>query len=56
MKVIEHLPGKVKFVMELSFPLINKLFLRKGFVGGRIGYPKEEIFRWLLVKKINNWD
>ncbi len=56
MKVIEHLPKKVKFVMELSFPLINKLFPRKGFVGGRIGYPKEEIFRWLLVKKINNWD
>ena len=56
MKVIEHLPRKVKFVMELSFPLINKLLPRKGFVGGRIGYPKEEVFRWLLVKKINNWD
>jgi len=56
MKVINHLPKKVKFIMELQFPLISKLFPRKGFVGGRIGYAKEEIFRWLLVKKITNWD
>jgi len=56
MKVIEHLPKKVKFIMGLSFPLINKIFPRKGFVGGRIGYSKEEIFKWLLVKKVTNWD
>lgn len=42
--------------MELSFPLINQLFPRKGFIGGRIGYSKEEIFKWLLVKKVTNWD
>lgn len=42
--------------MELQFPLINKLFPRKGFVGGRIGYSKELIFKWLLVKKVTNWD
>jgi hypothetical protein len=56
MKGIYHLPKKVKFIMELSFPLINKLFPRKGFVGGRIGYSKEKIFKWLLVKKVTNWD
>jgi len=56
MKVIEHLPKKVKFIMELQFPIIDKIFPRKGFVGGRIGYPKEELFRWLLVKKVTNWD
>lgn len=56
MIVVPNLPRKVKFLMELSFPLINKIYPRKGFVGGRIGYPKEEIFRWLLVKKVTNWD
>lgn len=56
MKVINHLPKKVKFIMELQFPLINKLFPRKGFIGGRIGYSKDLIFKWLLVKKVTNWD
>jgi len=56
MKVIEHLPKKVKFIMDLQFPIINQLFPRKGFIGGRLGYSKEEIFKWLLVKKVTNWD
>lgn len=56
MLVLKHLPKKVKFMMELSFPLINKLFPRETFIGGRIGYSKEEIFKWLLVKKVTNWD
>ena len=56
MRGISHLPRKVKFIMELSFPLINKLYPRKGFIGGRIGYSKERIFKWLLVKKVTNWD
>lgn len=56
MKGISHLPKKVKFIMELSFPLINTIFPRKGFVGGRIGYSKEIVFKWLLVKKVTNWD
>ena len=56
MKVIDHLPKKVKFIMALQFPIIDKFFPRKGFVGGRIGYPKAEIFKWLLVKKVTNWD
>lgn len=53
---LKHLPKKVKFIMELKFPLINSIFPRKGFIGGRIGYPKELIFKWLLVKKVTNWD
>lgn len=56
MVTLKHLPKKVKFIMELKFPLIDKVFPRKGFIGGRIGYPKEEIFKWLLVKKVTNWD
>lgn len=42
--------------MEFSFPTINKIFPRKKFIGGRIGYPKDLIFKWLLVKKVTNWD
>jgi transposase len=56
MKGINYLPKKVKFVMELQFPIINKLYPRKGFIGGRIGYAKESVFKWLLVKKVTNWD
>lgn len=56
MLVLKHLPKKVKFMMELSFPLINKLYPRKPFIGGRVGFPKELVFKWLLVKKITNWD
>ncbi len=52
MVVLNHLPKKVKFIMELQLPIIDQLFPRKGFVGGRIGYPKEEVFKWLLVKKV----
>lgn len=56
MLVLKHLPQKVKGILELSFPLINKLYPQEAFIGGRIGYPKEEIFKWLLVKKVTNWD
>ncbi|MCX8009349.1 MAG: hypothetical protein N3A54_06685 [Patescibacteria group bacterium] len=45
--------GKTDF--GLFFPLIEKLHPRKGFIGGRIGYSKEEVFKWLLVKKVTNW-
>lgn len=55
MKNISHLPRKVKLILELSFPLVEKLHPRKGFIGGRIGYSKEEVFKWLLVKKVTNW-
>lgn len=56
MNNLNHLPKKVKFMMEFSFPLMNKLYPQKPFIGGRIGYAKEEVFKWLLVKKITNWD
>lgn len=56
MIVLNHLPKKVKFIMELQLGIIDKLYPRKEFIGGRIGYPKEVIFKWLLVKKVTNWD
>jgi transposase len=55
MKNISCLPKKVKLLLELQFPLIEELLPRKGFVGGRIGYSKSLIFKWLLVKKVTNW-
>lgn len=55
MKDIPRLPTKVKLLLELEYPLIEKLYPRKGFVGGRIGYPKPLVFKWLLVKKVTNW-
>ena len=44
-------PQKVQFLVGLDFPLIDHLVPRKPFIGGRIGYPKEELFFWLLIKK-----
>lgn len=55
MKHISHLPKKVKLLLELEYPLIEKFYPRKGFIGGRIGYAKALIFKWLLVKKVTNW-
>lgn len=55
MKVVNHLPKKVQSIMELQFPVIDQLSPRKGFIGGRIGYSKEVVFKWLLVKKMTNW-
>ena len=50
MKHISHFPSKVKLLLELEYPLIEKLLPRKGFIGGRIGYNKGVVFKWLLVK------
>ncbi len=55
MKNLPRLPRKVKLLLELQFTLIEKLLPRKGFIGGRIGYNKGTIFKWLLVKKVTNW-
>ena len=55
MQDIYQLPQKVKFIMELKIGIIEKLYPREGFIGGRIGYSKEVIFKWLLVKKLTNW-
>ena len=42
--------------MDVSLPDIETLAPRKSFVGGRIGYPKQELFLWLLIKKTMGWD
>ncbi len=42
--------------MGLTFPLIDKLVPRKPFIGGRIGYDKQILFIWLLIKKVMGWD
>lgn len=55
MILVPKLPKKVQFLAELSFPLIDTLLPRKPFIGGRIGYAKDQLFGWLLIKKITNW-
>lgn len=55
MQDIYQLPKKVKFIMELQLGIIDQFYPRKGFIGGRIGYAKEEVFKWLLIKKLTNW-
>ncbi|MBI5614118.1 transposase [Candidatus Gottesmanbacteria bacterium] len=55
MKYISRFPTKVKLLLELEYPLIDQLLPRKGFIGGRIGYSKPLVFKWLLVKKVTNW-
>lgn len=56
MVTVTKLPKKFQFLLELEFPTIDLLFPRIGFIGGRIGFSKQEVFRWLLVKKVTNWD
>lgn len=53
---LNNLPKKVKLFMQVRLPVINKLYTREPFIGGRIGYSPEFVFKWLLVKKITNWD
>jgi len=56
MLITPKFPKKVQFLLDLDFPLIDQLLPRKEFVGGRIGYAKQEIFFWLLFKKSMGWD
>lgn len=59
MHIQTNLPRKVQFLLNFSFPLVNKLCQKSSvekFVGGRNGYDKEYLFLWLLIKKISNWD
>lgn len=59
LNITPNLPQKVQFVANYSFPLVNKLCQKTAcekFVGGRIGYEKQVLFVWLLIKKITNWD
>lgn len=53
---LNNLPKKVKSFMQINLPIINKLYTREPFIGGRIGYSPDFVFKWLLVKKITNWD
>lgn len=56
MTLVPQLPKKVQYLLDFSFPIIDKVYKRKPFVGGRIGYDKKLLFTWLLVKKVTNWD
>ena len=59
MIITPKLPTKVQYLLNFSFPLVNQLCQRTNverFVGGRLGYDKQMLFTWLLVKKITNWD
>lgn len=51
LNITPKFPKKVQFLLGLNFPLIDQLVPRKEFVGGRIGYSKQELFLWLLIKK-----
>lgn len=55
MNLVPKFPKKVQFLMNISLPVIETFLPRKPFIGGRIGYPKEQVFGWLLVKKVTNW-
>lgn len=53
------MPQKVQYLLKFSFPMVRKLCQKtdkEKFVGGRIGYDKEILFAWLLIKKVTNWD
>ena len=56
MLITPKFPKKVQFLVDLEFPLIDTLVVRKPFIGGRIGYSKQELFFWLLVKKVMGFD
>ncbi len=59
MLLVPQMPEKVQYLLQFSFPLVNKLCKKteeEKFVGGRKGYSKEILFGWLLIKKITNWD
>lgn len=51
LNITPNWPKKVQFLLGFDFPLIDQLVPRKPFVGGRIGYSKQELFFWLLIKK-----
>jgi hypothetical protein len=59
MILVPKIPKKVQFVLNYSFPLVQKLCqktLTEQFIGGRPSYDKEMLFCWLLIKKVTNWD
>lgn len=59
MLLVPQMPRKVQYLLAFSFPLVTKLCKKTSveqFVGGRLGYDKEMLFSWLLIKKVTNWD
>lgn len=59
MTLVPHMPYKVQYLLQFSFPEIQELCKKtraEEFIGGRPGYDKENLFGWLLVKRITNWD
>ena len=59
MILVPQMPEKVQYLLKFSFPLVKELTrktAKERFVGGRIGYDRETLFGWLLVKKVTNWD
>lgn len=51
LNITPKFPKKVLFLLGFDFPLIDIFLPRKPFVGGRIGYCRQELFFWLLIKK-----
>ena len=50
MKLVPHMPQKVQYLLQFSFPLVKQLTQKTAteqFVGGRPGYDKETLFGWL---------
>lgn len=56
MKLVPNLPKKVQFLTQLSLPFASFLPKKDRFEGGRIGYDKNFLFLWLLIKKTLNFD
>lgn len=59
LNITPNLPSKVQFLKDFSFPLVITLTRKTNmekFLGGRLGYSKEMLFFWLLVKKTTCWD
>lgn len=56
MKLVPNFPKKVQFLTKISLPFSTFLPNKSRFEGGRLGYDKQFLFFWLLIKKILNWD
>jgi transposase len=55
MLFVPKMPKKVQYLLDFSYPQIQRLYPRKPFIGGRIGHNKELLFLLLLMKKVTNW-
>ena len=55
MLFVPKMPKKVQYLLDFSYPQIQRFYPRKPFIGGRIGHKKELLFLLLLIKKVTNW-